>query len=179
MRARRKTTRRVGEYLIKNVAVAAVLSGSVVNGAELSPSQVRVSLAGDKFDGVVQYAVSAESSAPSILRAHHADLAVGAISSSSDSEVFLSYGPVWRLQSPESAFFVDFGIAPTLISDSKFGGRDLGGRFHFTSSVSFGASFGRSNIIALRIQHLSNGGLNATNPGMDMIGLEFSIRFSD
>ena len=73
----------------------------------------------------------------------------------------------------------DIGIAPTLFSDSRHGERNLGGHFHFTSFVSVGMRLDRSSSLSLRIQHTSNGGIRDTNPGMDMLGLEFSYNFSE
>jgi uncharacterized membrane protein YdcZ (DUF606 family) len=33
-------------------------------------------------------------------------------------------------------------------------------------------------LVALRLQHISNGGLNDANPGMDMLGLNFAFDFT-
>ncbi|MEM9209168.1 MAG: acyloxyacyl hydrolase, partial [Pseudomonadota bacterium] len=77
--------------------------------------------------------------------------------------------------------FVDLGFSPTLVSRSRFDGRELGGHFHFTSSLSVGASFGRFDryALSLRAQHTSNGGLNEDNPGLDMVGVNFTVRFAN
>lgn len=179
MTIRRKAVRLVGTGLLNVLAVTACLASSLASGASLSPSQTRISTASDKFDGVAQFAVGIQLPAPEVLRAHHSEFAFGAISSSGRNEMFVSIGPVWRLPVTARGLFVDISIAPTLISGSIFEGRDLGGNFHFTSSISMGKAFGQTNFAALRIQHTSNGGLNSTNPGMDMIGLEFSIGFSN
>ncbi len=93
----------------------------------------------------------------------------------------MSFGPVWRQPINSRFLFVELGFSPTVIAGSSFNGRDLGGNFHFTSSASIGATFGAREIssIALRIQHTSNAGLNNTNPGLDMIGLNFNFNLSD
>jgi hypothetical protein len=56
----------------------------------------------------------------------------------------------------------------------------MGGNLHFTSSAALGATFGARESVALslRIQHTSNGGLSSTNPGMDIIGLNFAFDFN-
>jgi len=79
------------------------------------------------------------------------------------------------------AFYVEFGISPTLLGGSSINGSDLGGSFHFTSSAAIGTTFGAMGAVAftLRIQHTSNGGLSSDNPGMDMVGLNLSINFWD
>ena len=114
-------------------------------------------------------------------RAATVELAIGAISTPQETRPFVSFGPVWRLPINRRSLFVALGFSPTLIGGSSFNGRDLGGNFHFTSSASVGANFGaHENIsVALRVQHTSNGGLSSTNPGLDMIGLNFAINLSD
>lgn len=168
----------VRRKVLKIALVSSLLSAAVAHGFDLSPSQTRISSAGDKFDGVTQFAVAVDVPASGKLRAHHVEVAFGAITATGDSEMFVSYGPVWRLPVFESDYFVDLGFAPTLVSGTRFGGRDLGGHLHFTSSISVGRKLDDAHV-ALRVQHLSNGGLSGTNPGMDMIGLEFSIGFAD
>ena len=93
----------------------------------------------------------------------------------------MSLGPVWRLPINNRLPYVELGFSPTLLTGSSLNGRDLGGNFHFTSSISIGATFGtRQNIsLALRVQHMSNGGLSSTNPGLDTIGLNFAFNLSD
>ena len=84
---------------------------------------------------------------------------------------------MWRLPLNNDSLFVELGISPTLLGGSSFNGRDMGRIFHFTSSVSVGATFGARDSVAvsLHIQYTSNGSLNSTNPGMDMIGLNIAF----
>ncbi len=111
------------------------------------------------------------------------EVAFGTLHEGSVDRLFLSGGPVWRFapgQDRESArFVIDLGINPTLLAGAKFSNIDLGGFMQFTSFVSAGARFGRDRAsrVALRVQHISNGSLNSTNPGTDQLGLEFSHRF--
>lgn len=138
--------------------------------------EIRVSVADDKFSGTVQFAAVFQRRAPLWLRAHHTEIAVGGIQNADDSRPFLSIGPVWRWGREDQSVFVEFGFSPTFIGGSRFGDRDMGGNVHFTSSLSIGHTFGRFRqaALSLRLQHISNGGLSDTNPGMDMLGLNFA-----
>lgn len=146
-------------------------------GATFASPNTRINTASDKFDGVVQVAAVFENERWAFLRSHHMEIAIGPVSSSSGNAAFVSIGPVWRTPLVRNRYFADIGIAPTLFSASQLGERNLGGRFHFTSFVSAGMRLGRSGSVSLRIQHTSNGGIRGTNPGMDMLGLEFSYNF--
>ena len=137
------------------------LNSSNAWAATVAPTDYRVVAAGDTFADITQFAVAFRMRPPRRLRARYLELAIGTISSSQESRVFVSLGPVWRLPINRRSLFVELGFSPTLIAGSSFSGRDLGGNFHFTSSASIGATFGaRENIsVELRIQHISNGGL--------------------
>lgn len=148
-------------------------------GATFVSPNTRVSAASDKFDGVVQIAAAFEVEQWRILRSHHMEVTIGPIFSPRGNAAFVSIGPVWRTPLLRNRFFADVGVAPTLFSTSRHGEQDLGGHFHFTSFVSLGLRLGRSSALSLRIQHTSNGGIRDTNPGMDMLGLEFSYNFSE
>lgn len=149
--------------------------------ASFSPMDYRFSAAQDKFDDVAQYAVAFHVRPPRRLRARSLELAIGSISSSQDDRGFVSFGPVWRFPIARQGMFVELGFSPTLITGSKFNGRDLGGNFHFTSSFALGATFGYRKRVAvsLRAQHTSNGGLHETNPGIDMVGINLSFDLSN
>ncbi len=158
--------------VVRNIAFA--------YGADESMPRIRVSTASDKFRDTAQVAGVFDLPAPAYFHAQHLELAIGSIYSATEREAFISLGPVWRMPVLREGVYVDFGFSPTLITGSHFDGRDLGGQFHFTSSLSVGAKIGsdRRNSIAVRIQHTSNGGLNRTNPGLDMVGIEFSFAIS-
>ncbi len=140
---------------------------------------IRIGTAGEKFDSTNQLAIAFEVDSPKFLHARHIEISIGSLSTSDDSEAFVSVGPVWRVPLWRRDVFVDLGFSPTLFSGSIFNGRDLGGNFHFTSSISIGKTFGISDngSIALRLQHTSNGGLDSANPGIDMLGINFSFGF--
>ena len=161
--------------------ISFTLNSSNARAATAAPTDYRVVAASKKFEDTSQFAVAFRMRPPRRLRARHLELAIGAISTSQETRAFVSFGPVWRLPINNRLLFVELGFSPTLIAGSSFNGRDLGGNFHFTSSASVGATFGaRENVsLALRVQHTSNGGLSSTNPGLDMIGLNFAFNLSD
>ena len=127
-----------------------------------------------------QVAFAYHASAPRWLHANRLEFGLGAISQAEESRLFLSLGPVWRWTPPtvDKRWFIDFGFSPTVLGGAKFNGKDLGGNLHFTSSLAIGRKFGTrsASTVSLRVQHMSNGGLNSTNPGVDMIGLNFTYR---
>lgn len=179
MHQQHKSARRCHIHLLSFAAAIVLLSSTCAFSATFTTPNTRISAAGDKFDGVVQIAAAFEVKKWRILRAHHVEVAVGPILSKSGNAAFVSIGPVWRTPLLRDRFFADVGIAPTLFSASRHGARNLGGHFHFTSFVTVGMQFGRSGALSLRVQHTSNGGIRDTNPGMDMLGLEFSYNFSE
>ena len=158
---------------------AIALHAAEAKAASPFSSELRIVKGRQKFDETWQFAVAYEMRSPRLLRARHLELALGMISTSQETRPFVSLGPVWRLPAANGRMFVDFGISPTLVAGSNFNGRDLGGVFHFTSSVAAGAHFGANDAltVALRLQHTSNGGLHDTNPGLDMAGIEFTYDF--
>ena len=170
---------------LANRLVVAALAALAVAGsghaAEHWPSTYRVQQAIGKFGDTSSAVVAYSLRSPRALKAHHLEVAVGTVVSSDQSAALVSVGPVWRFPLGASRTFVDFGFSPTLLSRSRFDDRELGGNFHFTSSLSIGAAFGRFEqySLSLRAQHTSNGGLNEDNPGLDMVGLNLQVNFAD
>ena len=110
------------------------------------------------------------------------DFSVGWLERGSNASAFVSAGPSYRWHmnnSDQSKWFVDFGVHPTFISQSRFEGKNLGGEVFFTSHLGLGVYLGRQgkSSLVLRYQHISNAGLNDRNPGVDMLGLAFSYNF--
>ena len=157
--------------------ISCILNNSLAHADSVSPIDYRLATASDKFSGTVQFAMAFKFRPPRRLRAKRMELAVGAIATSQESRLFVSIGPVWHLPIANRATFFEFGISPTFIGGSSFNQRDLGGNFHFTSFAAVGASFGKRDefSLSLRVQHISNGGLSSTNPGMDMIGINVAF----
>ncbi len=97
----------------------------------------------------------------------------------SNHRTFASLGPSFRFSSDGQRVprFYEFGISPTIIDGSKYGDKDFGTSFNLTTHVAFGLRFGRlkNQVVKFRYQHISNGGINNDNPGVNMIGLDFSF----
>jgi hypothetical protein len=60
------------------------------------------------------------------------------------------------------------GTGPTLLTEHEFGDFDLGGDFHFTSSIGLDLEIFPDWTIGYRYQHISNAGLDDTNPGLNL-----------
>lgn len=132
-----------------------------------------------KFNGVTQNAVVIKSRENNVKYLDRFELASGELTNGETSSFFISAGPAWRLNkrlAGSGLAFIEFGISPTWISNTNFDNESLGGHVFFTSNIQLGMHFGyrRELTLSLRVQHISNGGLNTTNPGTDMVGLEMS-----
>lgn len=94
--------------------------------------------------------------------------------------LFGSIGPSFRFSSldPGKRWFTDVGLSPTAINGASFGDDDFGTPFNFTTFVGRGRRFGSDANLEIRIryQHISNGGINHTNPGTNMAGIDFTFR---
>lgn len=157
--------------------VTMLFVASSANSAGVSPPVYRFSVGGGKFSDTFQVGAALNLRAPSVLAIQNLEFAVGSIASRTSREAFVSLGPTWRWPLWNRRSYLDVGFSPTLLSGSSFDGRRLGGNLHFTSSLALGLKFGyrERTTISLRIQHTSNGGLNKPNPGLDMIGLNWSV----
>ena len=103
----------------------------------------------------------------------------GEFSDGDDNRLFGSLGPAIRLGNDDWRVpaYIDAGLSPTIINGSIYGENDLGTSLNFTSYLTLGLRFGRHarNRISMRYQHISNGGINSTNPGVNMIGLDIQL----
>lgn len=179
---RQRHMRQTTRWIVGLLALIALSANSRAAADNLVPTDYRLLTSAGRFDDTTQFAAAFRLRAPRRLRAHHLELALGTIADTGEFEGFVSLGPVWRFPlGGGGRRFVDFGFSPTLLTGTEFGGRDIGGHLHLTSSLAFGSRFGRNEAysISLRAQHTSNGGLNSENPGLDMIGLTFAVEFRD
>ncbi len=109
------------------------------------------------------------------------NLSSGWLERGDDTANFVSFGPSYRMHFSKrdtGRWFADFGIQPTYIGQSRYGGKALGGRFFFTNYLGVGAYLGRKRRASflIRYQHTSNAGLDDTNPGVDMVALTLSYQ---
>ncbi|WP_462175539.1 acyloxyacyl hydrolase [Pseudoalteromonas gelatinilytica] len=99
-----------------------------------------------------------------------------------DTNFVLAFSPV--VQYPigsinQKKIFVEFGIGLSLLDDTNFAGKDVGGHFQFEDRLGLMTRFGENDKhqIALRYFHYSNGGLNSPNPGLDFIAFSYMRYF--
>lgn len=172
--------RNTHNILLRKAPVAALLTtlllGSIsAHAGNLGKAVYRVAIAGDQFSGTTQVAAVFHVQSWQLWGADRLELTVGVLGDGNRTRPVLSVAPVWHRAIGQSRYFLEFGIGPTLLGGSTFQGRDLGGNFHFTSALVFGAGIGRRGFVALRLQHTSNGGLRDVNPGMEMLGITFGF----
>ena len=170
---------RITAALLAGAAILVGIFASAEAGTLLPAPEVRIATTWNNVSDIRLLAAAWFSRAPSWTRASRMEFALGVIDGAGRARPFVSVGPVWRLNHPEAPAFVEFGFSPTALGGSSVGDEELGGNLHFTSSVAVGRDFDRGPLarIALRIQHLSNGGLRDRNPGLDLVGLTFVSRF--
>lgn len=153
---------------------------------ELDEIGVRYATARGGFDGLTQQAVFATFRLPRVWSIGKATAVIprimveaGRFELGSQHRAFASFGPTLRFASDglQVPLFIDAGFSPTVIDGSIYDGKDFGTSLNFTSHIALGARLGRSNsqLLRLRFQHISNGGINDDNPGVNMIGLDFSF----
>ena len=169
--------RRIWRALLRALlALAGAMPATDTHAADLVP-ELRVASAYEGRIDADVYTAAWFTAAPRWSLANRLEFAVGVIRDAHESRPFGFFGPVWRFASRRSASFLEFSFGPTVIGGSTIDGRELGGNLHFRSAIAVGLAGGRRRNfeVALRIEHVSNGGLRSTNPGLDSIGLGFVI----
>jgi hypothetical protein len=73
----------------------------------------------------------------------------------------------------------EFGIGVSLITDTRFAGKNIGSHYQFEDRLGLILEFGEqlAESIAVRYMHYSNGGLNDDNPGLDFLNLSYARQF--
>lgn len=145
---------------------------------------IRYASARSNFEGLSQQALFADFRTPwawstwgETTTSLRLSLEAGRFLRNSEKRYFASFGPGIRIASDrwEAPLFLDLGLSPTVIGGSTYGDGNLGRSLNFTSHIGVGMKFGRTkqHEVKLRYQHISNGGLDEVNPGVNMIGLDF------
>ena len=88
-----------------------------------------------------------------------------------------SGGPVFTFS--KKGFPLEFaaGISPTILSRWQFGEVPLGIPFQLTTHAGLNLPFSRNWIAGYRYQHMSNAGLGAHNPGVDLHSISIAYCF--
>lgn len=162
-------------FFFSGSAVLAEPSNQFMDDSANTP-EIRVLAAIKKFTGTKQVALAFTLPTSTWMYSNRIEIALGSIGNSEDTTAFISAGPLWSWEVLAPGNFFELGFSPTFLADTQFGSRNIGGHLHFSSSATIGHKFGQNkrSIIGLRIQHISNGGLNNTNPGLDSVGLSVS-----
>jgi hypothetical protein len=105
------------------------------------------------------------------------ETALGGLSGEGETAVYARIAPIASLHLTDFPVSLVISSGPSLYSDSTFGDYDMGGNFHFTSSVGLNCALTETWAVAYRFQHSSNAHLNKTNPGLDMHTLSVGYKF--
>lgn len=101
--------------------------------------------------------------------ARYLELAFGGWNGEQGTVYDLSVTPVFRLERPSGAPYLEAAIGFHALSDLDFGrGRETSTRFQFGDHIGVGIVRGRYDF-AVRLQHLSNGGIRNPNPGINFL----------
>jgi hypothetical protein len=101
----------------------------------------------------------------------------GMLSGGGTSAFVGSIGPGFYISGFKERVEISMGINPTIISKHKFGDENLGGPVQFTSYIGLDFNFANHYRIGYRLQHMSNGVLYDSNPGLNMHMIEVGYRF--
>jgi hypothetical protein len=81
-----------------------------------------------------------------------------------------------RLQKGKFPITAEIGFAPTYISEDVYGAKDFGDHAQFTTHFAINWNISKYFTLSARFQHMSNGGIAYSNPGLNM-GL-MSVKFN-
>ncbi len=93
-----------------------------------------------------------------------------------DTGLLLSTGPGFAMTLWPWLDFVG-AFAPTLLTDYRLGGDDLGGRIQFSTHLGFVWRPTRQWSVGYRLQHMSNANIFPVNPGLDMHLIQTTVGF--
>jgi hypothetical protein len=105
------------------------------------------------------------------------ELSAGGLNGQGMTAFVGTLGPTLRFGNRQCPVALDFGLSPTLLSDHQFGTEDFGMRLQFTTHVGLEWQIAPRLTLGYRFQHMSNGGFNLPNPGLNLHVLALSYRF--
>jgi hypothetical protein len=95
------------------------------------------------------------------------DLAAGWVGGNGDDSFIAKAGPTLVLRFRRWPISLEGGVGPTIMAHDKFGPKDLGSRFQFTTHAGLNCDLGVHLRIGYRYEHISNAGLATPNPGLN------------
>jgi len=102
---------------------------------------------------------------------------LGLLGKDDDLGFLARLGPLLDVTFDDSPIHLMLGTSAAFVADQKFGRLDLGSHYQFISSVGFDWHFAGDWVFGYRWQHISNGGLTETNPGLNLNTLSLAYRF--
>lgn len=77
----------------------------------------------------------------------------------------------------ETPFFLEAGFGPTFISRTRFADYGLSTSLQFGSHLGVGYVFNKRHQVSLRASHFSNASIKRPNDGLNLIQVDYAIRF--
>jgi hypothetical protein len=101
------------------------------------------------------------------------EMNAGVLEGGGNTGLVVSVGPGLYLTSAHKRLLLEAGVNPSFVSEDKYGREDIGGPIQFTVYVGLSWRFYRAWGVDYRLQHMSNAGIYAENPGINqhMFGL--------
>lgn len=78
---------------------------------------------------------------------------------------------------PNETFYAEAGVGPTVLSRTRFAGKEFGSAFQFGDHVGLGMVINRAHRIGVRYSHFSNAGIKKPNPGLDVVQLTYTYQY--
>ena len=74
-------------------------------------------------------------------------------------------------------YFIEAGIGPTVFTGSSFSDKNLSTAFQFGDHLGIGILLNEDSRLSLRISHFSNAGIKHPNPGLNIVQMNYSLRY--
>lgn len=96
------------------------------------------------------------------------ETSIGLINGHGNTAATVHLGIAASIESTNWPVELVFSSGPTLLSDDTFDTFDMGGHFQFTSGAGFDWNLSDEWSLGYRFQHISNGGIESVNPGLNL-----------
>lgn len=100
---------------------------------------------------------------------------IGVLEVDDDSNTYVGAG-VAAMWNTGEKWFIEASLAAGYYGPGS-DGQDLGGNWHFRSLLGFGYRLSDTRRVSLAIDHLSNAGIEDSNPGRNAIFLRYGVSF--
>ncbi len=107
----------------------------------------------------------------------YAASSLGWLGDGDEDAVTGSLGPCLRLTHAALPVAIVGGSSPTFIGRNRFGARNMGSAFQFTSHIGVAWAVAPRFELGYRFQHMSNAGIDDDNPGLNSHLVTFAWRF--